>query len=698
MTFLKTDRKLNGRSILEFTSVGRTCRFIVLFQNENHDLNNNDEQQREIVSMRNINSRNNVIVIPENVDPHYHLIIIKLHSLQDSISICTLQLNKSQSYTINNTESLFKHNVDYFKQTHIINNKRYHSISKFLNSLNEVYLVCDIDKRMINYKAKEKETEKKTEKQTVEETDKVKEKDDKNYIRALNEIKAMELLKGNVKFVQLFDYHDDTHNQIFHIITKYCLGGDLDQEYKYLADHDQIFTESNIREYISQLFNILLDLDRLGIVHCDIKPSNIFIDGWSLILGDFGCCKFIDKSTITQDRDTNVEIPDISELKIKNEVTDPTIFDLNPSTLEKATRGTFGYISPEAKRREYAPSCDIFSIGSTILRLLCCHQEDSSYHQLFKSTGEIIISECRYSQQLIDFINRLLEPSPKNRESLQQLLQQYIETITENHSITFNVNTTFINNSTNITELKFGDEFNRPLEPNSLPPNLKSLSFGLNFNQQIHIGVLPHSLLHLTFGKGFNQKLVRGTLSNSLLSLVLGNGFNEKLSKGVLPQSLMSLTMLGYNQRLEIEDLPHNLEMLHFGSFNRYLDSGVLPQSLRDLQLNSYSHMIGIDVLPSSLQRIILHDSSQLSACNFDNFNDQMQISDDDIKNKRIPLPKSMESLVIGGYYNHKSENSKSLKIDIQHKYIYEASLLSCSNSSRGEYITSLLLKRSYKN
>ncbi|EFA77434.1 hypothetical protein PPL_12036 [Heterostelium album PN500] len=571
----KTDRLINGKNVLKFINY-EFIDLTVLVHNHLKDKEN--EQHTNIILIGNIKT-NDEIVIPDTVDTQYQLILI------DSFSPLNLSilLNKSESYTINTQKSQFKDTFDFFKQRHIINNIQYHSISRFTNSnnINDVYLVCGTDDHIAFYKRLVRSFFKVINQLTIIKLTKSIQKyvykainykdNQKSYERAENEIKAMKLLKDNWRFVQLVDYHHDKHNQIFHIITYYCKGGDLTQKYKLLTDLNLIFEESDISRYISELFNILLDLDKHGIVHCDIQPSNIFIGNDSygtLILGDFGCCKFIDQSTIIEYQDTKVFIePPVVITSVSNskEISYPTI-DIDPNTLINATRGTIGYISPEAMNRQYAQSCDIFSIGSTILKLLCCHQDDRNNHQIFQTAGEIKISECRYSKKFIEFIHLLLDQSPKNRESLNQLLNQYIETITNQHSITFNLNTTFKNRSENITEIKFGDEFNQPLQSNSLPPNLTSLSFGSKFNQILSVGVLPESLKSLSFGYEFNQILSVSVLPKSISSLIIGGVQKDSVSQSKLALNLKILEIYddGYRHKITTFKLTNSQDSLSF--------------------------------------------------------------------------------------------------------------------------------------
>ncbi|EFA78819.1 hypothetical protein PPL_08283 [Heterostelium album PN500] len=220
-----------------------------------------------------------------------------------------------------------------------------------------------------------------------------------------------------------------------------------------------------------------------------------------------------------------------------------------------------------------------------------------------------------------------------HRESLNQLLNQYIETIIDQHSITFNLNTTFKNSSVNIT---FGYRFNQILSVGVLPESLELLEFGDGFKQILSVGVLPESLKSLKFGIYFDQILSFGVLPKSLESLEFGDIFNQILSVGVLPESLESLKF-GYrfNQILSVGVLPESLESLEFGDgFKQILSVGVLPESLKSLKFGIYfDQILSVGVLPKSLESLVFGDI----------FNQILSVG---------VLPKSLESLVFGCEFN----------------------------------------------
>jgi NIMA (never in mitosis gene a)-related kinase len=82
--------------------------------------------------------------------------------------------------------------------------------------------------------------------------------------------------------------------QNMYIVMKYCEEGDL---YKRIRDNKgKQFTESQVEEWMAQLFLALNFLHERKILHRDIKTQNIFISKGKLFLGDFGISKSLDNT------------------------------------------------------------------------------------------------------------------------------------------------------------------------------------------------------------------------------------------------------------------------------------------------------------------------------------------------------------------------------------------------------------------
>jgi hypothetical protein len=73
-----------------------------------------------------------------------------------------------------------------------------------------------------------------------------------------------------------------------------------------------------------------------------------------------------------------------------------------------------------------------------------------------------------------------------------------------------------------LLEIKFGDNFNRPLRAEVLPSNLQKLILGADFNQYLNEGSLPNSITHLKFGDNFDQPITHGVLPDNLQELKFG--------------------------------------------------------------------------------------------------------------------------------------------------------------------------------
>ena len=105
----------------------------------------------------------------------------------------------------------------------------------------------------------------------------------------LSEIKVMKLLKSE-NSIDLIDAFE-TKN-FFYIIMELCIFNLED----YMKIRKEPLSEEEIKDCLIQLNNILKLMNKNGIIHCDLKPSNILIslekiNKISIKLSDYGLCK-----------------------------------------------------------------------------------------------------------------------------------------------------------------------------------------------------------------------------------------------------------------------------------------------------------------------------------------------------------------------------------------------------------------------
>jgi len=123
------------------------------------------------------------------------------------------------------------------------------------------------------------------------------------------------------------------------LVLEYCPGGELFDILYYTNQLDEV----TARTYFIQMMNAIKACHDAGIVHRDIKPQNLLMDGaYQLKLTDFGL-SFLGKEGV-----------DVEKLIMKTSYV-----------------GTRGYQAPELLKREtYHKACDIFSAGVVLFILL----------------------------------------------------------------------------------------------------------------------------------------------------------------------------------------------------------------------------------------------------------------------------------------------------------------------------------------
>ncbi|KAH0787329.1 Serine/threonine-protein kinase [Histomonas meleagridis] len=188
---------------------------------------------------------------------------------------------------------------------------------------------------------------------------------------------------------------------------EYCSGRSLDE----ILFHDESFFKDPNRQWkiTRQILEGLQYLHELGIIHRDMKPSNIFIDEFgNAKIGDFGLSRL--QKRVEGDRlKTNFE---------------------NPSLLEEEAsatgiQGSFPYTAPEVMRgAPYNTSSDMYSFGIILFEIWCRFSTMSERARILRNlvNDHVVPTEWAERYPIIEQIVSSLISSEK-RPSARELLQ-----------------------------------------------------------------------------------------------------------------------------------------------------------------------------------------------------------------------------------------------------------------------------------
>ncbi|KAK6022772.1 hypothetical protein OSTOST_11515 [Ostertagia ostertagi] len=141
----------------------------------------------------------------------------------------------------------------------------------------------------------------------------------------------------------------------------------------------------------------------MGLLHMDVKPSNIFIstDGTSCKLGDFGLA-----------------------------------FNLNEDSMDSAEEGDKYYMAPEILNNPPTTAADVYSLGVTLLEL-------ATNVDLEKDKERIRNCDIPthwfggLDRNLVDIIKSMLEPNPLKRPTTAVLLETLRLLHCQSHAVIF---------------------------------------------------------------------------------------------------------------------------------------------------------------------------------------------------------------------------------------------------------------------
>ena len=177
---------------------------------------------------------------------------------------------------------------------------------------------------------------------------------------------------------------------------EYIDGENLEEYMQSLRMKNLKFDEPKACHFIKQLLLAICHMHGLKIVHRDVKPANIMLQGKDQIkLIDFGLAKRMKSNESLQ-----------------------------------LGAGTASYMAPEIFEGKYDYRCDMWAVGCILYEFICDkvtfdHKKPKVVHQRIK--------DCKYdrdhpklkgsSAEVQDLINKLIEKDPEKRLSAVDALQ-----------------------------------------------------------------------------------------------------------------------------------------------------------------------------------------------------------------------------------------------------------------------------------
>ncbi|CAL0321834.1 unnamed protein product [Lupinus luteus] len=182
----------------------------------------------------------------------------------------------------------------------------------------------------------------------------------------------------------------------YNLFMEYMPFGTLTQS---TLRHCGRINEQVVAHYSRQVLQGLEYLHSKGLVHCDIKGSNILVNEDGAKISDFGCAKYVNNNEL-------------------------------PPGAAAAISGTPMFMSPEVARgEEQGYPCDIWALGCTMVEIATGfapwpNVEDPVsilYHVAY--SNEVPEIPSFLSDQAKDFLGKCLMRNPKERWSASQLLK-----------------------------------------------------------------------------------------------------------------------------------------------------------------------------------------------------------------------------------------------------------------------------------
>ncbi|KAG6885681.1 hypothetical protein C0993_011166 [Termitomyces sp. T159_Od127] len=183
-------------------------------------------------------------------------------------------------------------------------------------------------------------------------------------------------------------------NDVLYIQTEVCTSGNLQQFLETFGNAYRKLSEDRVWKILVDLSNGLRFVHDAGVIHLDLKPSNIFVTGEGrLKIGDFGMATFFPRlETVAGSKGFERE-------------------------------GDKRYLAPEILQEDYySKAADIFSLGMTILEAaanIVVPDQGEDWHRLRRDDfSQVLLDE---SPELLEIIKRMMRQRPHERMSIHDV-------------------------------------------------------------------------------------------------------------------------------------------------------------------------------------------------------------------------------------------------------------------------------------
>ena len=187
--------------------------------------------------------------------------------------------------------------------------------------------------------------------------------------RFIAEGKLLERL-DHPRLVKVHDFGVDEASGAPYLVMDLVLGADGEPQTLATLHARRQITEERLFGWYEDLADALRYIHAAGVVHRDVKPSNILIgaDGHA-VLSDFGVSRFTDEN-------------------LRKELAVDATMATDATTLSRVVMGTANYLAPEVRAGASATAAaDIYALGVTLFRLLTgvWYEPDTNALELLRS-------------------------------------------------------------------------------------------------------------------------------------------------------------------------------------------------------------------------------------------------------------------------------------------------------------------------